>query len=394
MMKNLSWKTCIRAGVTVVAVYLACTYWHTLAHVAGVAIGAASPLFIGAAVAYVANILMSFYERHFFVKSNKPIVGKIRRPACMALAFLTVVLAVVWIFSTVLPELGKCVEMIISSLPGALNTAYTWLDEKFQIGELLKEMNLAVPGTDFDWKTTITNAVKFVLTGVGGVVGAAASAVTSALSAVVTVFLGVVFAIYLLSGKEKLAAQFTRLGRTYAGTKLTDRALYVLKVLNESFHAFIVGQCTEALILGAMCFIGMMVFGFNNALTISVMVGFTALIPIAGAYIAGAAGAFMLFVESPLSALLFVVYLVVLQQIEGNLVFPRVVGSSIGLPGVWVLVAVTIGGGVMGIPGMLIGVPLASAAYKLLGRDVHAREKGVSVFDMPHEPKKKNVLFK
>ena len=168
----------------------------------------------------------------------------------------------------------------------------------------------------------------------------------------------------------------------------------MLEVLNESFHAFIVGQCTEALILGAMCFIGMMVFGFNNALTISVMVGFTALIPIAGAYIAGAAGAFMLFVESPLSALLFVVYLVVLQQIEGNLVFPRVVGSSIGLPGVWVLVAVTIGGGVMGIPGMLIGVPLASAAYKLLGRDVHAREKGVSVFDMPHEPKKKNVLFK
>ena len=391
---KLPWKTCIRAGVTVVAVYLACTYWHTLANVVGVAIGAAYPLIIGAVIAYVANILMSFYERYFFVRSKKPICGKLRRPACMALAFLTVVLTVVWIFSTVLPELGKCVEMIIASLPGALNTAYTWLDEKFQVGELLKEMNLAVPGTDFDWKTAITNAVNFVMTGVGGVVDAAATVVTSVLSTVVTLFLGVVFAIYLLSGKEKLAAQFTRLGRTYAGSKFTDRALYVLRVLNESFHAFIVGQCTEALILGAMCFIGMMVFGFNNALTISVMVGFTALIPIAGAYIAGAAGAFMLFVESPLSALLFVVYLVVLQQIEGNLVFPRVVGSSIGLPGVWVLVAVTIGGGVMGIPGMLIGVPLASAAYKLLGRDVQAREQGVSVFDMPHEPKKKNVLFK
>ncbi len=393
-MNHLSWKTCLRAGITVVAVYLACTYWHTLANVVGVAIGAASPLIIGAVIAYIANILMSFYERNFFVKSKKPIVGKIRRPSCMALAFLTVVLAVVWIFSTVLPELGKCVEMIIASLPGALNTAYTWLDEKFQIGELLKELNLAVPGTDFDWKTAITNAVNFVMTGVGGVVDAAATVVTSVLSTVVTLFLGVVFAIYLLSGKEKLAAQFTRLGRTYLGEKLTGKALYVLKVVNDSFHAFIVGQCTEALILGAMCFIGMMIFGFNNALTISVMVGFTALIPIAGAYIAGAAGAFMLFVESPLSALLFVVYLVVLQQIEGNLVFPRVVGSSIGLPGVWVLAAVTIGGGVMGIPGMLIGVPLASAAYKLLGRDVQARERGVSVFDMPHEPKKKNVLFK
>jgi len=393
-MNNLSWKTCIRAGVTVVLVYLACTYWHALAHVAGVAIGAASPLIVGAAIAYVANILMSFYERYFFVKSKKPIFGKIRRPACMALAFLTVIVAVVWIFSTVLPELGKCVEMIVASLPGALNTAYTWLDEKFQVGELLREMNLAVPGADFDWKTAITNAVNFVMTGVGGVVDAAATVVTSVLSTVVTLFLGVVFAIYLLSGKEKLAAQFTRLGKTYLGEKITAKALYVLKVVNDSFHAFIVGQCTEALILGAMCFIGMMIFGFDNALTISVMVGFTALIPIAGAYIAGAAGAFMLFVNSPWEALGFVVYLVILQQIEGNLVFPRVVGSSIGLPGVWVLAAVTIGGGVMGIPGMLIGVPLASAAYRLLGRDVHAREKGVSVFEMPHDPKKKNVLFK
>jgi len=393
-MKNLSWKTCLRAGITVVLVYLACTYWHTLAHVAGVAVGAASPLIIGAAIAYVANILMSFYERYFFVKSKKPIFSKIRRPACMALAFLTVVVAIVWIFSTVLPELGKCVEMIVSSLPGALSKGYAWLDEKFQIGELLKEMNLTVPSSDFDWKTAITNAVSFVMTGVGGVVGAAASAVSSVLSVVVTLFLGVVFAIYLLAGKEKLAAQFTRLGHTYLGSKVTERTLYVLRVINDSFHAFIVGQCTEALILGAMCFIGMMVFGFSNALTISVMVGFTALIPIAGAYIAGVAGAFMLFVESPLSALLFVVYLVILQQIEGNLVFPRVVGSSIGLPGVWVLAAVTIGGGVMGIPGMLIGVPLASAAYRLLNRDVQAREKGVSVFDIPHEPKKKNVLFK
>ena len=393
-MNNLSWKTCIRAGITVVVVYLACTYWHTLAHVVGVAVGAASPLIIGATIAYIANILMSFYERYFFVKRKEPIFGKIRRPACMALAFLTVVAAIAWIFSTVLPELARCVDMILSSLPGALSKGYAWLDEKFQIGELLKEMNLTVPGSDFDWKTAITNAVNLVMTGVGGVVGAAASAVSSVLSVVVTLFLGIVFAIYLLAGKEKLAAQFTRLGHTYLGSRFTERALYVLRVVNDSFHAFIVGQCTEALILGAMCFIGMMVFGFNNALTISIMVGFTALIPIAGAYIAGVAGAFMLFVESPLSALLFVVYLVILQQIEGNLVFPRVVGSSIGLPGVWVLAAVTIGGGVMGIPGMLIGVPLASAAYRLLGRDVQAREKGLSMFDMPHEPKKKNVLFK
>ena len=393
-MLKLPWKTCIRAGITIVAVYLACTYWHALTHALGIALSAASPLLVGAVIAYVANILMSFYERHFFVKSKKPIWGKLRRPACMALAFLTAVAAIVWMITTVLPELGKCVEMLIASLPGALSKAYAWLDEKFQVGALLKDMNLTLPGSDFDWKSAITNTLNFVMTGVGGAVGVAVTAVSSVASTVVTLFLAIVFAIYLLSGKEKLAAQFIRLSRTYLGGKLTDRALYVLRVLDDSFHSFIVGQCTEALILGALCFLGMMVFGFSNALTISVMVGFTALIPIAGAYIAAVAGAFMLFVETPLQALLFLIFLVILQQIEGNLIFPRVVGESIGLPGVWVLAAVTVGGGVLGIPGMLIGVPLASTIYKLVSRDTRAREMGKSMFDMPHEENRRNVLFK
>jgi len=393
-MLKLPWKTCIRAGVTVVAAYLACTYWHSLVHAVGVALSAASPLIVGAVIAYVANILMSFYERHFFAKSSKEIAGKLRRPVCMLLAFLTAVLAIVWMVTTVLPELARCVEMIIAQLPGALNKAYAWLDERFQVGALLKDMNLSLPGADFDWKSAITSAVSFVMTGVGGAAKVAVTAVSGVFSTVVTLFLALVFAIYLLTGKEKLAGQFVRVSRAYLGEMVTDRALYVLRVLDDSFHSFIVGQCTEALILGALCFLGMMVFGFSNALTISVMVGFTALIPIAGAYIAAVAGAFMLFVESPLSALLFLIFLVVLQQIEGNVIFPRVVGESIGLPGVWVLAAVTVGGGVMGIPGMLIGVPLASAVYRLLGRDVSAREQGKTMFDMPHEGKRTNVLFK
>ena len=391
---KLTWKTCLRAGVTVVAVYLACTYWPVLTGALKVALAAASPLLIGAVIAYVANILMSFYEAHFFAKSKKPMAKKLRRPICVALSFLTAVAAIVWLLTTVLPELGKCVEMIIARLPGALNTAYTWLDERFQLGTVLAEMNLTLPGADFDWKSTITSAVGFVMTGVGGAAKVAVTAVSSVFSTVVTMFLAIVFAIYLLAGKESLAARFTRLMRTYLGEKLTSRVLYILRVLDDSFHSFIVGQCTEALILGALCFIGMMIFGFGNALTISVMVGFTALIPIAGAYIAAAAGAFMLFVESPLTALGFVLFLTVLQQIEGNLIFPRVVGESIGLPGVWVLAAVTVGGGMMGIPGMLIGVPLASAAYRLIARDIRAREMGKSLFDMPHEARKKNVLLK
>ena len=185
-MNHLSWKTCLRAGVTVVLVYLACTYWHTLANVAGGALAAASPLIIGGVIAYVVNILMAFYERGFFIKSKKAWIGKLRRPACMTLAFVTVIAAVAWMFSTVLPELGKCVEMIIASLPGALAKGYAWLDERFALSEMLRNMNLEVPGADFDWKTAITNAVSFVMTGVGGVVGAAASVVSSVLSSVVS----------------------------------------------------------------------------------------------------------------------------------------------------------------------------------------------------------------
>lgn len=391
---KLTWKTCIRAGITVVLVYLACTYWSKLTGALAVALSAASPLIIGAVIAYVANILMTFYERHFFVKSKKPIAKKLRRPACMVLAFLTAVVAIVWMLTTVLPELARSVELIIASLPGAISKGYAYLDEKLQLGQLLKEMNLSAPSADFNWREAITGALNIVMTGVGGAAKVAVTAVSSVFSTVVTMFLAIVFAIYLLSGKEKLGAQFIRLSRNALGEKLTGRGLYILRVLDDSFHSFIVGQCTEALILGAMCFIGMMIFGFDYALTISILVGFTALIPIAGAYIAAVAGAFMIFVNSPLEALLFLIFLVVLQQVEGNVIFPRVVGESIGLPGVWVLAAVTVGGGMMGIPGMLIGVPLASAAYRLISRSVRAREMGKSLFDMPHEARKKNVLLK
>ncbi len=391
-MHQLSWKTCLRAGITVVLVYLACTYWHTVTAILGVAIGAASPLVLGAAIAYVVNILMNLYERNFFPKGKKKQIIKYRRPACMALALATVVLAIVWMVTTIIPELVRCVELIISYLPGALQAGYSWLEEKIQISALLADTNL-LPGENFDWVGAVRNAANILISGFGGMMGAAFSVVGTLFSTVVTLLLSLIFAIYLLLGKETLGAQVRRVADTYLGRETATKVFYVISTLDDAFHSFIVGQCTEALILGSLCFLGMMVCGFSNALTISVMVGFTALIPIAGAYIAGAAGALMLFVESPLSALLFVVFLIVLQQIEGNLIFPRVVGSSIGLPGIWVLAAVTVGGGLMGILGMLLGVPVAATIYRLISRDIRAREKGVTVFDIPQEPKRK-ALFK
>ena len=201
--------------------------------------------------------------------------------------------------------------------------------------------------------------------------GAATSIISTVFSTVVTLTVGLVFAIYLLLGKEKLSGQFRRLSARYLPKKVTEKFYYVAGVVNQSFHSFIVGQCTEAVILGLLCMGGMLLLRLPYAAMIGCLVGFTALIPVAGAYIGAVVGAFMIFTVSPVKAVIFIAFLVALQQLEGNLVYPRVVGSSIGLPGVWVLAAVTVGGGVMGVGGMLLGVPLAAAAYQLLKNDMN-----------------------
>lgn len=211
-----------------------------------------------------------------------------------------------------------------------------------------------------------------VLNGFGGVMSSVVSVVSSVFSGIVTVLVALIFSIYLLLDKEKIISQVKRLISTYIpnGDK---KIFYVLHTLNDSFHRFIVGQCTEAVVLGVLCMIGMAVFRFPYAMMIGVLIGFTALIPVAGAYIGAGVGAFMILTESPIQAVLFLIFIVVLQQVEGNLIYPKVVGNSIGLPGIWVLAAITIGGGLMGVMGMLLAVPIVATIYRLLQADVRKR---------------------
>ena len=376
---RLEWMTCLRVGVSVVLVYLAIHYWSWLTRLIGIAFGAAFPLVLGGGIAYVANILMSFYERLFFPESRKRIIIKTRRPLCMTLAFASVAAALVFLMRAIVPELFACLRMIVERLPGALAQLFAWAEERFHITGSLAD------GAGFDWQSAVNNAIDLLLNGMGGVMGAAMSVVTKLFSTVVTMLLAVIFAIYLLAGRETLLRQVRRTVRVYAGEGAERRVCYVLGTVNETFHHFIVGQCTEALILGSLCILGMLIFRFPYAVMIGTLVGFTALIPVAGAYIAAAIGAFMIFTVDPMQAVWFLVFLIVLQQLEGNLIFPRVVGSSIGLPALWVLAAVTVGGGLFGMVGMLLGVPLAASVYKLLSRDMIAREKGLTVFDLPDD---------
>lgn len=354
----LSWKFCLRAGVTIALVLLAVRFWDRLMAAAGVLISAFWPLALGAAIAYTANILMDFYERKTHLKPG------IRRPLCMTLAFVTVGLAVYLLLVLIVPQLISCFQVLLSALPQAINAVYEWLNRHFDLAGALSEANVAFPVTAADWKTLMEKVGRPVLSGVTGVMNAAVNLTGAIAGGLVTFFLAMIFAIHILLGKEKLASQLSRLAGKLLGSRM-KMASHAVKVADESFRSYIVGQCVEAVILGGLCAAGMLLLRLPYALMIGALVGVLALIPIAGAYIGAAVGAVMIFSVSPMQALVFLIFLLILQQVEGSLIYPHTVGSSLGLPGLWVLAAVAAGGSIAGIPGMIFAVPITAALYRL-----------------------------
>ena len=369
---RVEWKTCARIGVTAFLLYLAVHYWESAANLAMMAASAALPLVLGGVIAYVANILMSFYERKIRCKSK--LWQKSKRTVCMILAFVTVIAALILLIQLIIPQLVSCFGVLIEALPGAIETVYNWLEETFGISAWMQGRMDTLPSGETDWEGTINKLAGVLLNGVGGAMNAVLAVTSSVVDGVITLFLSLIFAIYMLIGKEKLASQFDRLMNRLLGEAHCAKIESVLHILNDCFHNYIVGQCLEAVILGSLCAVGMMILRLPYALMIGALVGVLALIPIAGAYIGAAVGAVMIFSVSPVQALVFLIFLVVLQQIEGNLIYPRTVGSSLGLPGLWVLASVTIGGSVMGVLGMILFVPLTAAVYRLLGNYVRTGE--------------------
>ena len=366
---KLRWRDCLKVGVSIFLLYLAVHYWQTAANLVSALVSASLPLIIGGVVAYLVNILMANYEGRWKDNPKKPGLAKLRRPVCMLLAFLTLIAIVALVFGLIAPQLVDCVGLIIAELPGVMADAI----------DLAEEWNLFSPEVlakleTIDWNEQIGKLVGVVTSGIGDVVSLVVSAVSSVFSFLVTALLSLIFSIYLLSGKEELASQVDRLAKRYVGNRLYGKLVYFLHTLDDCFHRYIVGQCTEAVILGALCAVGMGILRLPYALMVGALVAFTALIPVAGAYIGAGVGAFMILTVDPFKALVFLIFIVVLQQLEGNLIYPKVVGSSMGLPGIWVLAAVTVGGGLAGIVGMLLGVPLAAALYRIIRDDVNKHE--------------------
>lgn len=285
----------------------------------------------------------------------------------MLLAFAAIGLVVYGVLRIVVPELVRCLRLLAGSLPDAINQVTQFLQNQ----ELFSGEDAAADLAEIDWNTTLNKAISMLGGGMGNAADLALGAVTGVLSFSADLVIALIFSMYLLLEKETLCRQTQAVMHRYLPGSWIHKIMYVLRVMNASFSSFVTGQFTEAIILGLLCAGGMMLFGFPYAAAVGAVVGLTALIPVAGAYIGGAVGFLLILSVSWVRALFFILYLVVLQQLEGNLIYPKVVGSSMGLPGIWVLAAVIIGAGIGGIGGMVLSVPLASTLYELLRTDVH-----------------------
>ncbi len=357
-------------AIAVAALYIFIHNISWCADVIGMIFEAINPFLIGCVIAYVVNILMRKYEKWYFPKSKKAIAKKTRRPICMLLAFGTIVLIIYLIIKIVVPQLVMCVGLIVSEVPKVAEQCYDWIMKNEELKGFFSE---TIKINEIDWKSNITEIANVVVASAGGIMNTLISVVSVTVSMVVQLVLALIFAIYLLLGKERILGQVKSCFRAYTSDTFRKKVSYVFRVADETFTSFVVGQCTEAVVIGVLCAVGMQLLKLPYSGMIGAVVGITALIPVVGAYIGAVIGAFMICTVSLTDVVFFLVFLLILQQLEGNLIYPRVVGTSIGLPGIWVLFTVTFCGGMWGILGMLLGVPTVATCYKLLKADVRRK---------------------
>lgn len=333
------------------------------------------PFIWGSAIAFVMNIPLNGFEKHLFKNWNSKRAEKLKRPVSILLSIFLIISIILFVGITVVPQLGKTIVDIGNKFPSFWNNAMTNLEELCASNPQIVEYLERMQKTSFDWDMVINKAMHFLQNGVGSMVNSTISVAGTILGGVINITVAVIFSIYILSQKEKLGGQGKRILKAYLPEKANAQALKVLRLLNNNFSSFISGQCLEAVILGMMFVVSLTVFRIPYALLIGVLIAFTALIPIVGAFIGCFVGAFLILVDNPVKAVVFVIIFLVLQQIEGNLIYPHVVGSSVGLPSIWVLAAVTLGGSLLGVTGMLLFIPLVSTAYILLKDDVNTRNR-------------------
>lgn len=327
-----------------------------------------SPLMYGAAIAFILNILVVFYERIYFPSSRNKLVKKSKRGMSILFSLLTIILVVIFFLNIVIPQIVQFISLLINGFPSVYDSALKWA---IDISDVVPSLQKKVEGFSMNGEEVLKKSMEILGNWTFGTV----SFIGSAFGAVIKFILALTFGIYILADKEELKRRFDKLFKAYIKPSARKKLYEVLETANDTFSGYIVGQCKEAVILGILCTVGMLILRFPYAKVIGPVIGLTALIPMLGAYIGAVLGFLLIVTIDWFQAVLFLVFIVVLQQLEGNFIYPKVVGSSIGLPGIWVFAAVAVGGGLMGITGILFGVPLVATAYKLLRKAVNKRNE-------------------
>ena len=352
---------------TVITVIVGINYIKVLGLLAA-AVNMAAPFILGAAIAFVLNVPMRRIESslsHVLKKGSR-----LLRPVSMALSILLVAGVLFLVMFVVAPQLVRTLLGLQSSIPVFFGEVRQWLEQLFaENPQILTNMEQI----QIDWQQLFNDSLKFLKNGAGSMLDTTFSAAISIVNGMSTFLIGFIFSIYILLQKENLIRQIKKLLAAFLPERTVEGIVRIAALTSRTFSNFFTGQCMEAVILGSMFFIVLVVLRLPYALLIGVLIAFTALIPVFGAFIGWAVGAFLMLIISPMDALLFSVVFFTLQQIEGNMIYPHVLGNSVGLPSIWVLVAVTLGGSMMGVVGMLIFIPLCSVLYTLLRDTVNER---------------------
>ncbi len=362
---------------------LALIYSNQVFQGIGFLFGIFSPFLIGGAIAFVLNIPMKAFEEKMLASWKGKSARSCKRPLCLVLSIVAVALVITVVIGTVVPQVASTASEVGKKIPAFMEQVMEELDlltKKYP--ELTNQIN-KLDLEKINWDSMLNSIFDFLRNGAGDMLNSTVTVASGIISGIVNVVISFIFALYILAQKERLEDQGRRIISAYLPEAAGRKTLEVCSLLYRNFSSFITGQCLEAVILGFMFVISMSVFRMPYALMIGVLIAFTALIPIVGAFIGCAVGAFLILIDNPLQALWFIILFLILQQIEGNLIYPKVVGNSVGLPAIWVLMAVSVGGSLMGISGMLLFIPLMSTGYTLLRESVNKKNAGKKPLSLP-----------
>lgn len=371
---EIDYKKTLKLVIIAIIAYWILNHYQIVLSLLSKLLSVLMPFIIGCMIAFVLNVLMIRIEKQLSKVIVNPKLKILKRVLSILGSIALVVGVVAIIIILIIPELVSAIKVIALSLPEVIDNLQNWTDSHSiylpQLENLINQIDVESLGNELS---------KFAKTEFSGVLDSTIDILAVIVNGIVNFVLGLVFAIYILMSKETLKDQTKRLINAYLPSKVADNIFEVARLSRTTFSNFIIGQTVEAFILGALCTIGMIILGLPYAPMVGSLVGITAFIPIIGAFIGGAIGAFMIFTIDYMQAFIFIIFLVILQQLEGDLIYPRVVGSTIGLPSIWVLFAVTVGGSLWGITGVLLGVPIVSVIYSLVKIQVKNREKRLKV---------------